>query len=196
MKNNKPANKASNKPVNNNKPATVAEKKIVVMGKAASAVDVEALMARLEAAEAALKQSEADKAALSAKVKTSARREVKAPDSYNVLQPLFVAVRGYIGEKIVADGVLVDIFNKSADMLSIIVDERLSEKLFERTVLHNSCSNAAKARDAASLAGRDNAFDAMLEQAKVILPLIKSAKWQEYRDTYHTASNKALAALK
>ncbi|MCK9327289.1 MAG: hypothetical protein M0P69_17485, partial [Bacteroidales bacterium] len=73
---------------------------------------------------------------------------------------------------------------------------KLSEKLFERTVLHNSCSNAAKARDAASLAGRDNAFEAMLEQAKVLLPLIKSAKWQGYIDTYQLASNKALAALK
>ena len=184
---------------NNNtasKPASKPGKKVIGLGKTMTEADIQALEARLAATEAALLQSEADKAALQAKVKTSSRREVKAPAEYDILQPLFVAVRGYINKGIVKDSVLLDIFNTSADKLSIAIDEKLSEKLFERTVLHNSSSNASKARDAASLAGRDNAFNAMLEQAKVILPLIKAVKWQEYKDTYQSASNKALKALK
>jgi hypothetical protein len=192
MSKNKPANRTTSA----NKPAPVAGKKIVAMGKAAATVDVAALEARLAAAEAALAQSEADKAALQAKVKTSARREVKAPEAYNVLQPVYVALRGNINKDIVNNDTILDIFAFAAKALQITVDIPLQKRLHENTVLHNSTSNLAKAKDKAGIVARLEAYEAMTEQARIMLPDIADVAWKAYRDTVQEYADKAAANLK
>ena len=191
----KNTNKTANRTASNNntasKPASKPEKTIVPMGKTASTVDVAALEARLAAAEAALLKSEADKAALQAKVKTSARREVKAPSSYDVMQPIFVAVRGSIGKGIVLDVTLKDIFQATLKELQITLTPIIQATLIDRTIAHNSISNMAKARDYSSAIGRFNAFIEMYHQAMVLLPNIPALENSPLPEALIKAAGKA-----
>jgi len=180
----------------NKKPASKPEKTIVAMGKTMTEADIKALLDRLAAAEAAKLQIEAEKAALEAKVKTSKARDVKAPSTYDVLQPVFVALRGNIGKNIVPDVALIDILRHAADTLVISLDGKTSKRLFEKTVLHNSCSNIAKAESLSSAEGRKDAFIKMLHQAMVMLPAITQDEWVAYKKEYNTAYDKAISKLK
>lgn len=175
-----------------NKPAN---KKVVAIGRMTEA-EIEALQARLAAAEKALEAEKAAKAALEAKVKTSKNRDVKAPDAYDVLQPIFVALRGNIGKNIVPDIALIDILRHAADTLVISLDGKTSKRLFEKTVLHNSCSNIAKAESLSSAIGRKAAYNEMVEQAKILLPAITESEWEKYAADYQIAYDKAVAKLK
>lgn len=179
-----------------NNTAKNTEKKVLPIGRKLSESDIAALEARLAAAEAALATEKAAKAALEAKVKTSAKRDVKAPDSYDIIQPLFVTLRGNIGKGIVKDTVLIDIFLDTANKLSIIITEEISKRLFLKTVQHNSTSNIAKADSIKSAEGRKAAYMEMTEQAKVILSLPDKKFWQDCLTEYDIAYNAAVSKLK
>lgn len=187
MKKNAKNNTASNT-------ATTA-KKILPIGRKLSESDIQALEMRLAAAEAALATERAAKAELEAKVKTSAKREHKAPDTYDILQPLFVVLRGNIGKGIVKDSVLIDIFIDTANRLNLVLSEEVSKRLFLKTVQHNSCSNIAKADSIKSAEGRKQAYLEMVEQAKKLIYLPDSF-WQDCQKEYDTAYDKATKNLK
>lgn len=133
---------------------------------------------------------------LQAKVKTSAKREPKAPDTYDILQPVFVALRGNIGKGIAPDIALIDIFKHAASVLVIDLTADIQKRLFEKTVLHNSCSNIAKADSIKSAEGRKIAFEEMLKQAIVMLPAITESEWAAYKAAYKAAYDKAVSKLK
>lgn len=182
-----------------NKTAKTAEnnnKKVLPMGKTISEADIKALEARLAAAEAINKQLEADKAALEAKVKTSSKREPKLPDVYDILQPVFVSLRGNIGKGIAPDIALLDIFRHAAKVLVLDLTADIQKKLFEKTVLHNSTSNISKADSKKSAEGRKAAFEEMLKQAIIMLPAITESEWAAYKAAYKAAYDKAVAKLK
>lgn len=132
---------------------------------------------------------------LQAKVKTSAKREPKAPDSYDILQPVFVALRGNIGKGIVKDTVLLDIFIDTANRLSVVLTEDISKRLFLKTVQHNSCSNIAKAESISSAKGRKDAYLEMVEQAKRLL-CIPDKFWSDCLVEYNAAYDKSVSKLK
>lgn len=114
-------------------------------------------------------------AALQTRTKSSTKREATVPTAYNILQPLFVTIRGNVGEKIVEDSVLVDLFNLTAKKLSITIDKAMSEKLVLKTIYHNSHSNIGDKKKNDNKVSCDNriiAFKAMMDQAKVLLPLL------------------------
>lgn len=171
-------------------------KKVLPIGRKLTEADIAALEKRLAEAERALEAERAAKAALEAKVKTSAKREAKAPDSYNVLQPIFVAIRGNVNRNIVDNDVLLNIFQYSVHTLKITLDDNIQKRLFERTVLHNSCANIAKAETLASAEGRRGAYLEMLDQCKVMLPAITEAEWVAYKKEYDAAYQKAVEKLK
>lgn len=179
-----------------NTSTSTATKKVLPIGRKLSEADIAALEARLAAAEAALEEEKAAKAALEAKVKTSAKREPKAPDTYDILQPLFVALRGNIGKGIAPDIALVDIFKHAASVLVIDLTADIQKRLFEKTVLHNSTSNITKADNIKSAEGRKAAFEEMMKQAIIMLPKITEAEWVAYKTAYKTAYDKAVASLK
>jgi len=185
--------KKDNKNNNNNITST---KKVLPIGRKLSEADIQALEARLASAEAALATEKAAKAALEAKVKTSAKREPKAPDTYDIIQPLFVALRGNIGKGIAPDESIIAIWQYAIHALKIIFDEDIQKRLFEKTVLHNSTSNIAKADCIKSAEGRKAAFNEMLQQAKVMLPKITEGDWIAYNGIYKIAYDKAIATLK
>jgi len=133
---------------------------------------------------------------LQAKVKTSAKREPKAPDTYDILQPVFVALRGNIGKGIAPDIALIDIFKHTAKVLVIDLTADIQKRLFEKTVLHNSTSNIAKADSIKSAEGRKAAFEEMLKQAILMLPKITETEWVAYKTAYKTAYDKAVSKLK
>jgi hypothetical protein len=190
---------SKNKTVNNNNPVNTTVKapaKVVALGKTMSNEEVQALTKRLADMEARLIESQSLAASLAAKVKTSARREVKSPDAYNVMQPVYVALRGNINKDIVNNDTILDIFAFAAKALQITVDIPLQKRLHENTVLHNSTSNFAKAKDKAGIAARLEAYEAMTEQAKLMLPDIADAAWEAYRDTVQEYADKASANLK
>lgn len=133
---------------------------------------------------------------LQSKIKTSAKREPKAPDSYDILQPVFVALRGNVGKGITADENIIAIFQYAVHALKITLDNNIQRRLFEKTVLHNSCSNIAKADSIKSAEGRKAAFEEMLHQAMVMLPKVTEAEWLAYKKEYNTAYDKAVLKLK
>jgi len=185
----------SNKNSTKNNTAKNTEKKVIPMGKTMTSAEIEALEARLAAAEAALEAERAAKAALEAKVKTSAKREPKSPDTYDILQPVFVALRGNIGKNIAPDIALIDIFKHAAKVLVVDLSADIQKRLFEKTVLHNSTSNIAKADCLTSAEGRKAAFEEMLHQAMIMLPAITEAEWIAYKTAYKTAYDKAVSKL-
>lgn len=116
--------------------------------------------------------------ALQTRTKSAGKREATVPTAYNILQPLFVTIRGNIGEKIVEDSVLVDIFNTTAKKLNITIDKAMAEKLVKKTIYFNSHSNIGDKKKNENKTSCDNriiAFKAMLEQAKILLPLLDKA---------------------
>ena len=185
---------------NNNKAnntANKANKKVLPMGKTITEADIKALESRLAIAEAALEAEKAAKAALEAKVKTSKNRDVKAPDTYDVLQPIFVAIRGNVNRNIVDNDVLINIFFDSINRLNITLDKTIALRLINKTVQHNSYSNIAKAETLASAEGRKAAYIAMLDQCKVLLcSVVDNADYTPLVAEYDIAYNKAVATLK
>lgn len=116
--------------------------------------------------------------ALQTRTKSSTKREATVPTAYNILQPLFVTIRGNIGEKIVENSVLIDLFNLTAKKLGILIDKAMSEKLVLKTIYHNSHSNIGDKKKNDNKVSCDNrviAFKAMMEQAKLLLPLLDKA---------------------
>ena len=173
-----------------------ANRTIVPMGTMTQA-DIEALQARLAATEAALIESNTAKAALEAKVKTSKAREVKAPSTYDVIQPIFVAVRGSINQNIVDNDTLINIFFDTLKSLKITLDKAIAMRLINKTVQHNSCSNIAKADTKASAEGRKAAYVAMLDQCTVLLcSVIVPADLITLIAEYNTAYDKEIKILK
>jgi multidrug resistance efflux pump len=189
-------NKTASNKTASNKTAENNNKKVLPIGRKLSESDIQALEARLAAAEAINKQLEADKAALEAKVKTSSKREPKLPDVYDILQPVFVSLRGNIGKGIAPDITLIDIFKHAASVLIVDLTADIQKKLFEKTVLHNSTSNIAKADSIKSAEGRKAAFEEMLKQAIVMLPAITESEWAAYKAAYKAAYDKAVSKLK
>lgn len=157
---------------NNNNTVKNQNVKIVPMGKKLTEADIAALEARLAAAEKALEEERAAKAELEAKVKTSKNRAVKSPDSYDVFQPIGVAIRGSINQGIVENDTLIKIWNDTLKTLSITITPLLAAKFIDKTIAHNSISNMAKAKDYNSAIGRYHAFCEMYNQARVLLPII------------------------
>jgi len=175
----------------NNKP-----KKVIAMGKTMTEADIQALEARLAAAEAALAEEKAAKAALEAKVKTSAKRENKVPTAYDLLQPLFVALRGAVNKNIVTNTVIIKMLSDIYASLGVVADIEIQKRLYLRTVQHNSTSNIAKADSLSSAEGRKKAYLEMTEQAKIVLSLPGGEFWSDCLAEYNTAYDKAVAKLK
>ena len=135
-------------------------------------------------------------AELQTKVKASSKRDVKAPDSYDVLQPLFVALRGSINKGIVSNDVLINLFQDVLNRLKITLSVDISKKLFIKTVLHNSVSNMAKATELKGLESRNKAYIEMVEQAKVLLVSIDDTFWNDCQNAIDTATAKQKTVLK
>lgn len=188
--------KTMSKNTKGNQNTTKATTEVIGMGKGMSAKDTQALLARLQEMEHKLAEAEAAKAALEAKVKTSSKREPKAPDSYNVLQPVFVALRNNIGKNIVDDSVLVDIFKNAAATLGITIDNAIAVRLVDKTVQHNSISNIAKADTLSSAEGRKEAYLEMLSQAETMLDQLEPADIGRMRSDYNAAYAAKVAKLK
>ena len=179
---------------NNNK---ADNKKVLPIGRKLTEADIQALEMRLAAAEAALETEKAAKAALEAKVKTSAKREVKAPDTYDVLQPIFVAIRGSINKGIISNDTIIQIFFDALGRLQITLDKGIAMRLINKTVQHNSCSNIAKADSLASAEGRNAAYIEMLDQCKVLLcSVVDDTDYAPLVAEYDIAYNKAVEKLK
>lgn len=176
--------------------ANTTAKKILPIGRKLTEADIQALEMRLAAAEAALATEKAAKAALEAKVKTSAKREAKAPDTYDILQPVFVALRGSINKGIVSNDTIIQIFFDVLDRLKITLSVDISKKLFNKTVLHNSVSNMAKATELKGLQSRNQAYTEMVEQAKVLLASIDDTFWNDCQKAIDTATAKQKTVLK
>jgi chorismate mutase len=177
---------------NNNNTAPKAITKVIDLGKAAPAQDNASLLDRIAALNAALKKSEEEKAALQTRVSTSKARAAKVPTSYDVIQPVFVAIRGSINIGIVDNAILKGIFDNACKACKLTIDKAISEKLVDNTIIHNSVSNMAKAKDKASIEGRIKAFDHMLEQAKALLPLLDKAFVDTCKKSVKAAADKAL----
>lgn len=133
---------------------------------------------------------------LQAKVKTSAKRENKVPTAYDLLQPLFVALRGAVNKNIVTNTVIIKMLSDIYASLGMVTDIEIQKRLYLRTVQHNSVSNIAKADSKASAEGRKLAYLEMTEQAKVVLPLPEAKFWSDCLAEYDSAYNKALSKLK
>lgn len=171
--------------------------KVLPIGKTMTQSDIEALQARLAATEAALNEANEAKAALEAKVKTSKVRDVKAPTAYEVLQPVFVAIRGSVNQNIVDNDILINIFFDSINRLNITLDKAMALRIINKTVQHNSCSNIAKAETLASAEGRKAAYIAMIEQCKVLLcSVVDDTDYAPLIAEYNVAYNKVIATLK
>src|SRR5574343_490567 len=110
--------------------------------------------------------------------KTSSKRETQLPDSYDVIQPLFVSLRGQIGKGIITDTVINAMFADILKHANLIMTESLAKKLFGNTVYHNSYSNIAnknQVKEAKDCLNRYVSFLAMAKQAEVMLPLLPKA---------------------
>lgn len=169
--------------------------KIIDMSGKMNEADTNSLLARLAEMEKKLLEAEAAAASLAAKVKTSAKREQKAPDSYNVLQPIFVAVRGSVDKGIVDNSTLFEIMTMTADKLNIVLTD-VGERLIAKTVQHNSVSNIAKADSISSAEGRKAAYLEMLKQAAFLLPNVSNETIVQFEKDYMVAYNDKIAKLK
>lgn len=176
--------------------STKSTKKIIDMSGKMNESDSASLLARLAEMEKKLAEAEAAAASLAAKVKTSSKREQKAPDSYNVLQPIFVAVRGSVDKGIVDNSTLFEIMTIAADKLNITLTDVIGERLIAKTVQHNSVSNIAKADSISSAEGRKAAYLEMLKQAAFLLPNVSNETIDKFEKDYMVAYNEKLVKLK
>lgn len=145
--------------------------------------EIKALQTKLAEAEALNNKLNAEKIALEPKVKTSKNRDVKAPDTYTILQPLFVTLRGNINKEIVSNDTIAKILSNICSELRITFDLNMQIKIWKLTVLHNSTSNIPdpnKTSTASSAKGKLEAYKEMAIQGMYLLTLITKEQWQAW----------------
>jgi len=162
----------SSKKNNNNKSANSQPNKVINLGKTAPAQDNSELLAQITALKAQLNREQEARAVLETKVKASVNRGSKAPEAFDVLRGLSVCLRSYIGKaEPLTDAQITALHEMIVKDLGIIMNSETNERLFLKTVAHNSFSNIRKAQSKANAEGRRIAWLEMVEQGKILYNL-------------------------